>query len=134
MNVPAAPALVQVFLRVLNARGWIAGGFLLLAGVGFYGATQVPTDSAIDRLIVADDPDSRAAHDFERLFPEGEHALLMLEAADPLSPAALRAADELERKLSQLPHIEAHSILTFFRHTKSSAPLTACLLYTSRCV
>ena len=125
MNVPAAPALVQVFLRVLNARGWIAGGFLLLAGAGFYGATQVPTDSAIDRLVVADDPDSRAAHDFERLFPEGEHALLMLEAADPLGPAALRAADELERKLSQLPHIEAHSILTFFRHAKSSAPLTA---------
>jgi hypothetical protein len=125
MNVPAAPALVQVFLRVLNARGWIAGGFLLLASAGFYGATQVPTDSAIDRLVVADDPDSRAAHDFERLFPEGEHALLMLEAADPLGPAALRAADELERKLSQLPHIEAHSILTFFRHAKSSAPLTA---------
>jgi hypothetical protein len=49
----------------------------------------------------------------------------MLEAADPLGPAALRAADELERKLSQLPHIEAHSILTFFRHAKSSAPLTA---------
>jgi hypothetical protein len=86
---------------------------------------QVRNDSAIDRLIVADDPDSRAARDFERLFPEGEHALLMLEAADPLSPAALRAADELERKLSQLPHVEAHSILTFFRHTSSSRQLTA---------
>ena len=125
MNVSAASVLVQVFLRILGARGWIAGSFLLLAAAGFYGALQIPTDSAIDRLIVADDPDSRAAHDFERLFPEGEHALLMLEAADPLSPAALRAADELERKLAQLPHVEAHSILTFFQHAPSAAPLTA---------
>jgi hypothetical protein len=80
--------------------------------------------AAIDRLIVADDPDSRAARDFERLFPEGEHALLMLEAADPLGPAALRAADDLERKLAQLPHVEPHSILTFFRHAVQPLPLT----------
>lgn len=125
MKVSASPAVVQVFLRVLSARGWIAGTFLLLAGAGLYGATQVVDDPSIDRLIVADDPDSRAARDFERLFPEGEHALLMLEAADPLSPTALRAADELERKLSQLPHVEAHSVVAFFRHTTSSGQITA---------
>jgi hypothetical protein len=61
MNVPAAPALVQVFVRVLNARGWIAAVFLLLALAGLYGTMQVRNDSSIDRLIVADDPDARAA-------------------------------------------------------------------------
>src|SRR5580693_3311385 len=102
MNVPATPALVQVFVRILGLRGWIAAGFLLLAAAGVYGALQIPTDSAIERLIVADDPDARAARDFERLFPEGEHALLMLEASDPLSLAALQGADALERKLSKV--------------------------------
>jgi predicted RND superfamily exporter protein len=124
MNVPAAPALVQVFLRILAMRGWIAGAFVLFAAAGLYGTLQIPTDSAIERLIVADDPDSRAARAFERLFPEGEHALLMLEAPDPLSPAALRAADQLQRKLSQLPHVQAYSVLSFFRRTNSALPLT----------
>src|ERR1700722_2588656 len=124
MNVPAAPALVQVFIRIPGLRGWIAAGFLLLAAAGVYGALQIPTDSAIERLIVADDPDSRAARDFERLFPEGEHALLMLEAPEPLSPAVLRAADHLQRKLAQLQHVQAHSILSFFRRTNPAAELT----------
>ena len=124
MNVPAAPTLVQVFVRILGVRGWIAAGFLLLAAAGVYGALQIPTDSAIERLIVADDPDSRAARDFERLFPEGEHALLMLEAADPLSPAVLRSADQLQRRLAQLPHVQAHSVLSFFRRTNPTAQLT----------
>jgi hypothetical protein len=125
MNVPASPALVQFFLRLLRARGWFAGAFLLLAGAGLYGATQVPNDPAIDRLIVADDPDARAARDFELLFPEGEHALLMLETADPLSPAALRAADQLERTLSQLPHVEAHSVVTLYRHAGTAKQIAA---------
>lgn len=125
MNVPASPALVQFFLRVLSARRFIAGAFLLLAAAGIYGATQVANDPAIDRLIVADDPDARAARDFERLFPEGEHALLMLEATDPLSPAALRAAEQLQRKLSQLPHVEAHSVVTFYRHAGTAGQITA---------
>lgn len=124
MNLSSSPAVVQVFFRVLKARAWIAGAFLLFAGAGLYGASQVANDPSIDRLIVANDPDSRAAHDFERLFPEGEHALLMLEAADPLSPAALGAADELERKLSQVPHVEALSVLKFFQHPSSSGQIS----------
>jgi uncharacterized protein len=119
MNVPASPAVVQFFLRVLRVRTGIAGAFLGLAAVGLYGATQVTNDPSIDRLIVADDPDSRAARAFEHLFPEGEHALLMLEAADPLSAASLQAADELERQLAQLPHIEARSLITIYQQTRA---------------
>jgi uncharacterized protein len=115
---------VRFFLRVLGARVWIAGIFLLLAAVGVYGALHIVDDPSIDRLIVADDPDSRAARDFERLFPEGAHALLMLEANDPLSAAALQGADELERKLSKLPHLEARSLLDLARRTHTAAPIT----------
>ncbi|MGH8211326.1 MAG: efflux RND transporter permease subunit, partial [Steroidobacteraceae bacterium] len=106
----------QIFLAVLRARLWIAGAFLILTVAGIYGATRIPTDSAIDRLIVPGDPVARATLDFERVFPEGDEALIMLEAPDPLSPEVLRAAGRLEHELAKMPHVEAHSLLTLFGH------------------
>src|ERR1700742_3528647 len=107
MSVPASPTVVHIFLHVLRARGWVAGAFLILAAMGIYGAMRIPDDPAIERLIVAGDPVARATADFDRLFPEGEQALIMLEAPDPLSAAALRAADRLEHELAKIPHVEA---------------------------
>jgi uncharacterized protein len=124
MSVPASPTVVQIFLHVLRARGWIAGAFLILAAAGIYGAMRVPDDPAIERLIVAGDPVARATADFDRLFPEGEQALIMLEAADPLSPAALRAADQLEHELAKIPHVEAHSLLDLYRRSGSAGDIT----------
>ncbi len=90
--MPASAKNVALFRRILQLRGWIAALFLLLTAAGIYGALQVPDDPAIERLIVAGDPVARATADFDRLFPEGEQALLMLEAPDPLGLPALRAA------------------------------------------
>src|SRR3977135_1003729 len=98
MRVPAAPTVVHIFLHVLRARRWIAGAFVVLTAAGIYGALQVPDDPAIERLIVASDPVALATRDFDRIFPEGEQALIMLEAADPLGLAALRAADRLREE------------------------------------
>jgi uncharacterized protein len=125
MSVPASPRLVQVFQHILRARGWIAGAFLILAAAGIYGASKVPDDPAIERLIVPGDPVARATADFDRLFPEGEQALIMLESPDPLSEAALRAADGLERGLAKIPNVEAHSLLDLYRRAKSSAEISA---------
>src|ERR1700735_1394799 len=120
MSVPASPRLVQVFQRILRARVWIACVFLVLAAAGSYGALKIPDDPAIERLIVPGDPVARATADFDRLFPEGEQALIMLEAADPLSPAALSAADQLEHELAKIPHVEAHSLLDLYRRSGST--------------
>jgi uncharacterized protein len=125
MSVPASPKVVQVFRRVLRARGWIAGAFLILAAVGLYGALQVPDDPAIERLIGADDPVARATSAFDRLFPEGEQALLMLEAPDPYSLASLRAADGLEHELAKIPNVEAHSLLDLGRRAGSAGEISA---------
>jgi hypothetical protein len=119
MNVP--PKLLQIFLQVLGLRGWIVAAFAMLAAAGIYGTTRIPTDPAIDRLIVAGDPVAQATAEFERLFPEGQQALIMLEAPDPLSPAALQGADKLEGALDQIPHVEAHSLLTLYRHGGGAA-------------
>jgi predicted RND superfamily exporter protein len=122
--MPASPKLVQFFLRVLQVRRWIAAVFLILTAAGIYGALQVPDDPAIEGLIVPGDPVARATFEFERLFPEGEQALLMLEARDPLSLAALRAADELERELARIPQVEAHSLLDLYRRGAAAAQIS----------
>ncbi len=123
MTVPASPRVVNFFLHVLRARLWIAGAFLLLAAAGIYGAMKVPDDPAIERLIVAGDPVARATFEFERLFPEGEQALIMLESGDPLAPAELTAADRLERALAAIPQVEVHSLIDLYRHGRPAAPL-----------
>jgi uncharacterized protein len=117
-----SPRLLQIFLRVLRARYPIVGAFLLLTLAGIYGATRIPSDSSIDRLIVAGDPTAQATIAFERIFPSAEQALILLEAPDPLSVAALQGADQLEHELDKIPHVEAHSLLPLFY--RSAVPTT----------
>ena len=114
----------EIFLGVLRARAWIVAVFVVLTAAGIYGALRIPTDSAIDRLIVPNDPVAQATQEFERVFTEGDQALLMLEAPDPLSPDILRAADRLERTLAKIPHVEAHSLIRLFSRGASTGHIT----------
>ena len=125
MRMLVSPKLLRIFLRVLRARYWIVGAFFILAVAGIYGATRIPTDSSIERLVVAGDPVARATQEFERVFPEGDQALIMLEAPDPLSLAALQSADALERELGKIPRVEAHSLLTLYRRAGSAEEINA---------
>src|SRR3984957_13754491 len=125
MNIVVSPKLLRLFLYVLQVRYWVAGIYLVLALAGIYGASRIPTDTAIERLVVAGDPVAQATLEFERVFPEGEQALLMLEAPDPLSQAVLQGAEQLERQLGRIPKVEAHSLLTLFRRADSSADISA---------
>ena len=118
-----SPRLLQLFLRVLRARLVIVGVFALLTLAGIYGALHIPTDSSIDRLIVASDPVAQATREFERVFPEAEQALIVLEAPDPLSPAVLQGTDQLERELDQIPKVAAHSLLTLYFRTTPPATI-----------
>jgi len=124
MSIVASPRLLRIFLLVLRARYWVAGVYLMLAIAGIYGASRIPTDPAIERLVVAGDPVAQATSEFERVFPEAEQALLMLEAPDPLTQTSLQGAERLERELGKIPQVEAHSLLTLFRRADSSANIT----------
>jgi predicted RND superfamily exporter protein len=125
MSVPASAKVVRYFVSILRARSWIAGVFLILTAAGIYGALQVPDDPAIERLIVAGDPVARATSEFDRLFPEGDQALIMLEAPDPLGLEALRAADRLEQALAKIPNVEAHSLLDLHRRGVPAGEINA---------
>jgi uncharacterized protein len=115
MSVPAAPAALRIFKRLLRLRGWIAAAFLVVSLAGVYGALHVPDDVAIEHLMVPGDPIARATRDYERVFPSGEQALLVLEAPDPLDPAVIAAADSLEKSLARIGGVEPHSLLTLYR-------------------
>jgi len=104
MFVPTSGAVVRFFLGVLHARRCIVAAFALAAAAGVVGALHVPEDSAIDSLVVPSDPVAHATREFERLFPEGEHALLLLDAGDA------RSADALARKLATIPGVEAQRL------------------------
>jgi uncharacterized protein len=113
-RMTVSPWLQRAFLRVLHARHLIVGVFVVLTALGIYGATRIPTDSSIDRLIVSGDPVAKATEEFEKVFPEGEQLLIMLESRDPLGTAALQSVDQLERALGKIPNVQAHSLLTVF--------------------
>jgi predicted RND superfamily exporter protein len=114
-----------MFLALLAARVPITAAFFVLALLGVYGALRLPDDPAIERLIVPGDPLAKATLEYEKLFPEGEQALVMLEAPDPLAPGALRVADRVEHQLAAIPGVEAHSLLDLYRHGTAAAPLDA---------
>src|ERR1700720_1640521 len=114
MSMLVSPRMLRLFLNVLKARYAIVGLFLLLTLAGIYGAAHIPSDTSIDRLIVASDPVAQATREFERVFPEGEQALIVLEAPDPLSAAALQSANQLQRELGKIPHVSPLSLLTVY--------------------
>jgi uncharacterized protein len=124
MAMLVSPKFKHFFLRLLRARQLIVGVFLLLTAAGIYGALHIPSDTTIERLIVAGDPTAQATVAFERIFPESEQALILLEAPDPLSPAALQAAAGLERAFDKIPQVEAHSLLTLYFRSKAPDTLS----------
>jgi uncharacterized protein len=123
MNAHPSLKIHRFFLHVLHLRAWIVAAFLIFTVAGIYGATRIPNDPAIDRLVVTGDPVAQATIEFDHLFPEGDQALLMLEGPDPLSPEALRTANQLEHKLADIPGVKAHSLIDFFRRADPKAEI-----------
>ena len=70
MNIVVSPKLLRLFLHVLQARYWVAGIYLVLALAGIYGASRIPTDPAIERLVVAGDPVRRRPSNSSGCFPK----------------------------------------------------------------
>ena len=124
MTMLVSPRLLRIFLRVLRVRYVIVGAFSLLTVAGIYGALRIPADPAINSLIVANAPVALATREFERVFPEGEQALIMLEAPDPLGAAVLQGALQLERDLNKIPRVEAHSLLALYFRSGSPATIS----------
>lgn len=124
LRADAAPAaghgpLSRFFTALLRARWWVIAIYVALLPPAAYFASKVEQDNSVDRLIVATDPDFIATRDFEEVFGEGEFALLLAEAPDPLAPEIVTRVDEIERALSRIPRVQVNSTLSIFRKAKA---------------
>ncbi len=120
MSLPASPKMLRIFLRLLRLRRTIVVAFALLTAAGIYGALHIPNDPSIERLVVAGDPTAQATVDFEKVFPEGDQALIMLESQDPLSATSVSVASTVESQLAKIPHVQAQSLLTLYRRAATA--------------
>ncbi|MCC6850242.1 MAG: MMPL family transporter [Deltaproteobacteria bacterium] len=117
--VKGSGILARFFAGVI-ARRWLVVALYaaLLPPAAFY-AAKVQQDNSIDRLIVATDPDVIATRAFERVFGEGEFALLLAEAPDPLAPAVVARVDEIEQALAGIDHVAVNSTLSIYRRARA---------------
>ncbi len=117
----APPFLQRWFRRLLARRVAIVCVWGLLAPGALYLALRVPQDNAIERMIVASDPDFRATAEFHRLFPERPAVVLLAETAQPFSPAAIADLRRLTAALEQVPRVQVVSLLSIFERLRPAA-------------
>jgi predicted RND superfamily exporter protein len=118
MQPAAPPRLLDLFRRVVAARWIVAALFAILLPVAILVARQVPSDTAIDALVVRDDPDARDHREFSAIFPEREQVILLFEAEDPFAPRVLERIAAIEARLGALPRIAPFSALTLYARAR----------------
>ena len=124
MDETDSPALRAVFRVIVARRFWFVAFYALLFPVAVALALRVESDNSIARLIVESDPDYRSNQEFQRLFPEGEQVVLLIEAPDPFAPAALGRLDEIQRRVGAVPRVAAFSALVLFERGRPGARLS----------
>jgi predicted RND superfamily exporter protein len=113
--VPSRSRLERAFARIVALRLPIIGLFVLLVPVAAMRATRIPAEAAIFGLVSRDDPDWLATRDFQKVFPEGQFVLLLLESPDPFQPAALVDAEALTAALTRVPGVTVVSAIDTWR-------------------
>src|SRR5512133_1475747 len=63
--------------------------YAVLVAAAAYRATLIPTEGGIDRLIAPSDPDYAATRAFQRISPEPQTVLVLVESEDPWSPSSI---------------------------------------------
>jgi predicted RND superfamily exporter protein len=109
------PFLERVFRRIVAWRVPILALYAVLLPIAIALALRIPSEGAIDRLIVPSDPDFVATRAFQKVFPEGQVVLLLLEADDPWSPDVLRQVVALEDRLRLIPGVHPVSAIDVYR-------------------
>jgi len=112
--------LLSLFRRIVAWRWRFVAAYALLFPFALALALQVESDNRIARLIVQSDADFLANESFQKLFPEGEHVVLLAEAEDPFDPAVLERFSEIEARLSSVPKVESFSALALYRRARPS--------------
>jgi len=119
------PLLERVFRRVVALRVLIVFAFAVLLPLAVLLAMRIPSEGAIDKLIVPSDPDFVATRAFQKVFPEGQMVVLLLEADDPWRPEVLAEVAAVEDRLKAIPEVFPISALDVFRRSRPGFAATA---------
>jgi predicted RND superfamily exporter protein len=111
----------RVLARIVAARLPVLVAAALLVPAAAYRATRIPNEGGIDRLIAPSDPDYAATRAFQRLFPEPQVVLVLLESADPWSPGAVARLEAARQALRDVPHVTTFSVLEVLRRVRPQA-------------
>ncbi len=107
-----------VFRWVVARRWWVIALYAVLVPLGVFLSLRVPTDSAIDRLIVASDPDFIATRAYQKVFPDPQSGLLAVECDDPFAPEVLRQTAALETAVAAVPGVHPYSLVSLYPRLK----------------
>lgn len=112
--------LARFFARVIAHRAWVAAFWLLLLPAGAWLSLQIPSDGAIDRLVVDSDPDVVRTRDFQKVFPEGRQVVLLFEpSGDAFAPEVVQQQAALEDSLGKVPRSVTFSALSIYRRKEA---------------
>ena len=112
----AAPSrLERVFRRIVAMRWPVLAGFALLVPLGALEASRIRSDGAISSMVVASDPDFEATRAFQRIFPEGQLALLIVEDAEPWRNDVLAMVDAVAAAARRVQGVTVYSPLNVYR-------------------
>src|SRR4051812_8033927 len=95
----------RTLASLMRHRTIILVVYALLLPAAVFVVTRIPTEGAIERLIVPSDPDYAATRAFQSIFPEAQLVLLVFESEDPWSPAALARVDRARGAIARVPHV-----------------------------
>ncbi|HTP51592.1 MAG TPA: MMPL family transporter [Anaeromyxobacteraceae bacterium] len=119
------PLLERLFRRIVALRLPIVAAYAVLLPLAVVLALRIPSEGAIDKLIVPSDPDYLATRAFQKVFPEGQVVMLLLEADDPWGPEVLADLSRVEERLRAVPGVVPISGLDIFRRTRPGFQPTA---------
>lgn len=110
--------LEGLFRRVVALRVPVLAASALALAAAVWLATGIPSEGSVDRLIVASDPDYLATRAFQKVFPEGQMVMLLLEVDHPWRPEALAEVAAVEGALRAIPGVVPYSALDVFRRAR----------------
>lgn len=102
---------MRILATILRARWIIIAIYAVLLPLAVIEATRIPNEGALDKLIVPTDPDLAATREFQKIFPEPQLVMLMVEAPDPWAPEALAKLKKTKDALAGVPHVATFSVI-----------------------
>jgi predicted RND superfamily exporter protein len=117
---PNGTRLERLLGAIIHRRVLVVVLWLLLVPGATYLALQIPSDGAIDRLVVESDPDVVLTRAFQKVFPEGRQVVMLFEpAGDPFAIETLREVSAVEDALGKVKGVVPFSALSLFRRREA---------------